>query len=88
MEIWVKPLSHQNLAVCFLNRSDRPQNVDYVWMDHLIQDNISHININFKESRYKLRDLWTRKEFGTTQKPFKATIPSHDVVMLKLTKVN
>lgn len=88
MEIWVKPLSHESLAVCFLNRSDRPQNIDYVWTDHLIQDNLSHLNINFNESRYNLRDLWTRKEAGTTQKPFKSTIPSHDVIMLKLTKVN
>ncbi|HVV56237.1 MAG TPA: glycoside hydrolase family 27 protein [Mucilaginibacter sp.] len=86
MEILVRPLSNGDIAVCFLNRSDHPQMVDYEWTAHTIQDTIAKMNVDFTKTTYKLRDLWTKKDAGTTQKPFKQTIPSHDVVMLRLVR--
>ena len=86
MEILVKPLSDGNLAVLFLNRSDRSQTINFDWAGHLIQDKISNTDVDFSKTSYKLRDLWAHKDVGTTQKTFKQTIPSHDVVMLRLTK--
>ncbi len=86
MEILVKPLSGGNLAVCFLNRSDRPQTINFEWLAHTIQDKVSATNVDFTKATYKVRDLWAKKDIGTTQKALKESIPSHDVVMLKLTK--
>ncbi len=86
MEIWVKPLQNGDLAVCFLNRSNHPQNVDYTWRAHRIQDSTSHADLNFTDRGYKLKNVWTGKSEGTTAKPFKQLIPAHDVVMLRLIK--
>ncbi|OKS85103.1 glycoside hydrolase family 27 protein [Mucilaginibacter polytrichastri] len=88
LEMWVKPLNKQDVAVCFLNRSAHPQNIDYAWEEHLLQDTISHLNINFAQETYKVRDLWVKKDLGTTKKLFKQVIAPHDVVMLRLRKAN
>jgi alpha-galactosidase len=86
IEIWIKPLANNELAVCFLNRSERPQEVSYNWKEHMIKDAFSNTSIDFNQGSYKLRDLWQHKEAGTTGKAFSETIPSHDVVVLKLSK--
>lgn len=86
LEIWIKPLSNGDLAVCFLNRSEKPQNINYEWMAHAIQDKLSNTDVDFAKTTYKLRDLWAKKDVGTTQKTFKQSIAAHDVVLLKLSK--
>lgn len=86
LEIWVKPLITGDLAVCFLNRSERTQNINYDWTAHIIQDTTSKTYADFTQSTYKLRDLWSKKDAGTTQKTFKQIIPPHDVVVLRLSK--
>jgi len=88
LEIWVKPLKDNGLAVCFLNRSSRQQNISYDWKEHLITDTISNTHIDFNKSNYSLRDLWAKKDVGTSNKTFKQTISSHEVIMLKLDKIN
>jgi alpha-galactosidase len=86
LEIFVKPLANNELAVCFLNRSNRPQNISFDWNEHVINDAITKTNIDFNQTAYKLRDLWAKKDLGTTGKMFKQTIGANDVVMLKLGK--
>jgi alpha-galactosidase len=86
IEIWVKPLSNNELAVCFLNRSDHPQTINYDWKQHLIKDAVSNTSFDFNQTTYKLRDLWQKKDVGSTGKVFSQTIPSDDVVVLRLTK--
>ena len=86
IEIWVKPLVNNELAVCFLNRSANPHNVSYEWKEHSITDTLSKTNVNFNNTTYKLRDLWAKKEIGTTNKTFKQTIGAYDVVLLELLK--
>jgi alpha-galactosidase len=86
IEIWVKPLANNELALCFLNRSTRPQEVTYNWKDHIISDPVSKTSFDFNQVTYKLRDLWSKKDVGTTAKPFKQTISSNDVVVVKLSK--
>ena len=88
MEIFVKALKDNSLAVCFLNRSSREQTIDFDWKEHMITDTLSKLNIDFNKNRYVLHDLWVKKDIGTTNKSFKQTLGSHDVVMFKLTKVN
>ncbi|MDP9081905.1 MAG: glycoside hydrolase family 27 protein [Bacteroidota bacterium] len=86
LEIFIKPLANNELAVCFLNRSNHPQTVTYNWKDHAINDAISKTNIDFNKITYKLRDLWAKKDLGTTDKVFKQVIGADDVVMVRLGK--
>jgi len=86
IEIWVKPLANNELAVCFLNRSDHSQNVSYDWKDHAITDTVSKTSVDFTQTTYKLHDLWEKKDASTTAKIFKQTIPADDVVVLRLMK--
>jgi len=86
IEIWVKPLANNELAVCFLNRSDHPQTINYNWKEHAIKDAVSNTGFDFSQTTYKLRDLWSKKDAGTTAKLFSKLIPADDVVVLRLTK--
>jgi alpha-galactosidase len=86
MEIFVKPLANNELAVCFLNRSGRRQSVSFDWKAHLINDAFSKTNIDFNEATYKLFDIWARKDVGSTDKIFKQAIEPNDVVVLRLKK--
>lgn len=86
LEIWVKPLKDNNLAVCFLNRSDKSKTVNHVWTEHQITDALSKLDIDFSKKTYTLRDLWAKKNIGTTKTALHQTIPPHDVLMFKLTK--
>ncbi len=86
IEIWVRPLVNGDIAVCFLNRSDRIQTVNYDWTAHLIKDATSKMDVDFNQSTYKLKDIWSKQDLGTTKKVFKQVIPSNDVVMLRLVR--
>jgi alpha-galactosidase len=86
VEIWIKPLQNNELAICFLNRSGVARNINYNWRENAVNDTLSKTSVDFSKSKYNLRDLWQKKPSGTTDKPFKATIQAHDVVVLKLSK--
>ncbi|WP_026462103.1 glycoside hydrolase family 27 protein [Adhaeribacter aquaticus] len=86
IETWLKPLSNGNWAICFLNRSEQPQTVEFKWKDNPITDDLSKMELNTNKVTYKVRNLWTKKDVGTTKKDFKTVIPKHDVTMLLLTK--
>lgn len=84
LEIWFKPLMNDNWAVCFLNRSTKPIDINFQWNNHIVIDSLFNKEANFKTSIYQIRDLWLKKEVGTTEKNFYAVLPSHDVIMLRL----
>jgi alpha-galactosidase len=86
LEVWVKTLADGELAVCFLNRSATPQNISYSWKDHPFKNETVNLDVDFSKVNYKLHDVWTKKDIGTTKKEFKQAIASHDVVMLRLSK--
>lgn len=86
MEVWVKPLSNEEWAVLFLNRSAKPMKVNFNWKDELIKDTIFNKELTAQRQTYKIRNLWTNTSNGDTQKPFTAMLPSHDVVVLRLSK--
>lgn len=87
LEMWIKPLKNNELAVCFLNRASHPQTINYDWKAHVLTDTVSHMHIDFNAEAYKLYDLWTKKNAGTTGNSFKKVIAPHDVVMLRLKKI-
>ena len=86
LQIWVKPLTNDNWAVCFLNRSDKPKQIDFNWQNEIVNDDVSKRQLNAGTTTYKLRDLWLHKDIGDTKKSLKATVGSHDVLVVKLTK--
>lgn len=88
LETWLKPLSNNEWAVCFLNRSDELKKVNYDWKEHYINDGHSGKVMNCNETGYTIRDLWAKENTGTTAEPFTGAVPSHDVIMLRLTPVN
>jgi alpha-galactosidase len=87
LEIWIKPLANNELAICFLNRSAKHQTVIHNWKDHPIRDTLSGINIDFNTSAYKIYDLWLKKPLGNTNRALKTDIGINDVVMVKVTKL-
>ena len=87
LETWFKPLTKGDWAVCFLNRSSKVKTIEFEWEEHTIVDSFSNRKINFEETTFNIRDLWAKKNIGTTGKDFTADIKSHDVVLLRLTTV-
>jgi alpha-galactosidase len=85
-EVWVKPLKNDEWAICFLNRKKESITVNFNWSDNFIIDPDFSYNVNFKNEKFKILNVWTGKKAGTTRKPLKAVIPVHDVVMLRLSK--
>lgn len=85
LQTWFKPLQNGDWAVCFLNRSDRVRQVYFNWKYELIKDKIFNYTLDNKHT-YRLRNLWTGKEEGTTGKPINALLQPHDVLMYRLIK--
>ena len=87
LETWLKPLQNGDWAVCFLNRGDAPRKVSFDWRKHGgLTDGLSKQSFNPDQTAYRIRDLWAKRDAGTTDTAFVATIPPHDVVMLRLSK--
>jgi alpha-galactosidase len=84
MEIWFKPLQGGDWAVCFLNRGSKPQQVEFDWKKEPIKDDLAKRELNAQNSVYEILDLWTKNKSGMTNESFKATVPGHDVVVLRL----
>lgn len=84
VETWFKPLSNEEWAVCFLNRADNPREVKFDWQNNEVVDEIFGHEAKFNKITYSMRDLWAHEKAGTTDKPFRATISSHDVAMFRL----
>lgn len=78
-EIWVKPLSNNELAICFFNRSKISYNLNYNIKD-MLKKQYSNSN------SYLVRDIWKHKNIGSSNQNIVATIPSHDVLLVKLSQ--
>jgi len=84
IEIWFKPLSNAAWAVCFLNRGIELKTIDFTWNEHTVSDSLSQRTLNFEKQKFHIRDLWAKKDLGTTNKKFKGQLQGHDVILLKL----
>jgi alpha-galactosidase len=74
LQIFLKPLSGGDTAVCLFNRGDQPIEANIDWKKYGIGPD------------HAIRDLWKKQAAGTTATAFRASIPKHDVIVLKLTK--
>ena len=84
LETWFKPLAGGDWAVCFLNRSKNPQPVSFDWNHEVITDAVAKQTLAAKDKPYTMSSLWTKQAMGNTSQPLKATVPSHDVLMVRL----
>ena len=82
-EIWAKPLSNGEVAVCFLNRTGEPWRLDYDWKKqtmYFVRD------VSIRKNVYRIDDLWKKETIGTTDERLKRVIPPHGVLMVRLMK--
>lgn len=86
VETWMKPLEGGDWAVCFLNTAAEPKSFDFDWKTNVVKDSLSRCELNANAQPYAIEDLWTKKALGNTDKTLKATVPSHDVLMIYLSK--
>lgn len=84
LETWFKPLADGDWAVCFLNRGIKSKTVEFSWIKNPISDSLSGRGIDFQQTVFNIYDIWKHKDCGSTDKPFKKEIISHDVLMLRL----
>jgi alpha-galactosidase len=87
VEIWFKPLEKGDWATAFLNRSKQPRKVDFEWNDEKVSDDFAKRDLDASTINYQIKNLWTGKNLGLTKKDFEASVPAHDVIMLRLTAV-
>jgi alpha-galactosidase len=73
-EIFMKPLSDNDIAICLFNRGTTRQDIVVNWQDYKIPGD------------YTIRNIWKKSDAGLTNKPFRTSIDSHDVVLLRMTK--
>lgn len=85
LEIYVRPLSNDDWAVCFLNRSHKPMNVKYDWKSEVVTDTLFNKTLDAKNTTYKILNIWTGKQ-SDTKKPLSAKLESHDVILLRLSR--
>lgn len=85
LQTWFKPLQNGEWAVCFLNRSNRDRQVYFNWSKELVKDKLFNYVLD-RKSNYRMFNLWSGKEEGTTAKPLNAILPPHDVIMFRLKK--
>jgi alpha-galactosidase len=87
IEIWFKPLVGGDWAMCILNRNREQRKVSIDWQTENVLDSLSMRNTQFATTTYKIRDLWLKKELGTTKKPLAAKVEGHDILMVRLQKM-
>ncbi|MEO8561757.1 MAG: glycoside hydrolase family 27 protein [bacterium] len=86
VEIWFKPLVGGEWAMTALNRATSPRTITFAWATEAVTDSVARLSPQFATTRYRMRDLWTKKDAGTTANPLSATVPGRDVLMLRLKK--
>ena len=74
LEVWSKPLHDGSRAVVLFNRSDMKQNLGVLWTEIGYP---SHL-------KAKVRDLWKKKDMGSSRGGYADDVPPHGVVMVKV----
>jgi len=80
-EIWAKPLSNGEVAVCFLNRTNQPWKLNYDWKKqtmYFVRD------VDIHQRVYDIYDLWEHKTIAQTNRLLQKEIPAHGVLMVRL----
>jgi alpha-galactosidase len=86
LEIWYKPLVAGDWAVCILNRGTAALAVEVDWREHHVADGLSDRRTAFDTTVYRIRDLWSGDDLGTTGEPLVTEVAGHDVLMVRLVR--
>jgi len=83
LEVWAKPLAHDEWAVAFLNRGDVPRHVAFNWKEHAIGDGLSGRNLATDKAPYRWTELWS-KTTGSTAQALDRTLSPHAVLVFRM----
>jgi alpha-galactosidase len=86
IETWVKPLAGGDWAIAILNRESTPRPVTFDFKREYVSDGLSNRSADFGSTTYRIRDLWAKRDAGTTAQPLTVTVGGHDVAMYRLHK--
>ena len=76
LQVWAKPLADGSRAVALLNRSAAPARIT-----------VSFARVGLHDDSATVRDLWAHTNLGAFGRQYSTTVPSHGVVMLRMTPV-
>lgn len=74
LEVWAKPLQGGEWAVVLLNRDREAREISVAWVELGLAVSAAP----------RVRDLWTKADYGALQTVFTARVPPHDVVMVRV----
>jgi alpha-galactosidase len=74
LEVWSKELHDGSRAVLLFNRSETEQEIPFEWYEVGLPQNL----------KMQVRDLWQKQELGRFEGAYKATVPAHGVVMVRV----
>jgi alpha-galactosidase len=80
-EIWAKPLDGNEIAVCFMNRTNQPWVLNYNWKK---QTMYFATEVKLQKLVYTVYDLWEHKYLADTSVNLEKTVPAHGVLMVRL----
>jgi alpha-galactosidase len=76
IEIWVRELSNGEWAVCALNTSMKAEEITVEW------ERLWTI-----QGKFSVHNVWANAAAGDNEKPYKAKVDSHDVLLFRLTPI-
>jgi len=87
VQVWLKQLEQGAYAVGIFNTADfgKTPASYFRWEDEQAANYTLDFNKLKLAGSYYVRNVWTQKEAAANVKSFKATVPHHGVVLLKLT---
>ena len=74
VEVWAKKLKDGGQAVVLLNRGNADAPMAVSWQE---------LGLRY-DAEPMVRDLWAKKDIGRVKGTFTATVPAHDVVMIRV----
>jgi alpha-galactosidase len=75
LEVWVRQLHDGSRAVVLFNRGETDQDMTVNWTEMGYPS----------EMTVTVRDLWLKRDLGSFSGHFTASVPSHDVIMVRIT---
>ncbi len=87
VQVWLKQLENGAYAVGIFNTADfgKTPASYFRWEDEQAANYTLDFNKLKLTGMFNVRNVWTQKEVAASAKSFKATVPHHGVVLLKLT---
>ena len=102
LQYWFKPLEGGDWAFCVVNIGEEAATVQLDWASLEVDDELSGRKTDFAKVNYRAKDLWnaSAKPLNTlvkgkgklrkqlVQNPVTAVVPSHDVVLYRLSPID